>query len=69
MSDLDKTGLGLIWQEILDQEGYHCLADLAAATDEDLLHIPGMGHFKLRMIRRVAPYQEEEADALSALPY
>lgn len=72
MSDLGKTGLGLIWQEMLENEGYHSLADLAAATDETLLVIPGIGPFKLRMIRRVAPYQEvspveEKPDALSAL--
>ena len=56
VSDLWKCGLGLIQVEILEQEGYHCLADLAAATDEQLLAIPGMGPFKLRWIRRAAPF-------------
>jgi len=74
VSDLWKCGLGLIQVEILEQEGYHCLADLAAATDEQLLAIPGMGHFKLRWIRRAAPrvaepYEVEElADDLRSLP-
>ena len=67
-NDLWKTGLGLIQLEMLEQEGYHCLDDLAAATDEDLLAIPGMGPMKLRAIRRVAPHKDAP-DALSALPY
>lgn len=73
--DLWRCGLGLIQVEILEQEGYHSLEDLAAATDEELLHVPGIGHFKLRIIRRVAPhvpaepYQIEElGDDLSTLP-
>jgi predicted flap endonuclease-1-like 5' DNA nuclease len=78
VNDLDRTGLGLIWQEMLEGEGYTCLADLAAASDEELLAIPGLGPFKLRMIRRVAPHQEggsrpastgEGMDALDALSH
>jgi len=55
MNDLYKTGLGLIWLEMLYDAGYHCLDDLAAATDEELLAIPGMGPFKVRAIRKVGP--------------
>jgi len=74
MNDLWKTGLGLIWMEMLYDAGYHCLADLAAATDEQLLAVRGMGHFKLRAIRRAAPrvatpYRVEELpDDLRSLP-
>jgi len=60
-SDLQHTGLGLIWCELLKQEGYHCLEDLAAATDEQLLAMPGIGPMKLRAIRRVAPYRDKAA--------
>jgi hypothetical protein len=60
-SDLWKTGLGLIWRELLEEDGYHCLEDLAAATDERLLAIPGIGPMKLRAIRRVAPYRDKAA--------
>jgi len=54
-----RLGLGVVWIEILEAAGYHDLADLAAATDEELLAIPGLGTGKLRAIRAVAPAQEE----------
>jgi len=69
MNDLYKTGLGLIWLEMLYDAGYHCLDDLAAATDEELLAIPGMGPFKVRAIRKVAPHVVEEADDPRSLSY
>lgn len=69
MSDLWKTGLGLIWVEMLYDAGYHCLADLAAATDEALLAIPGIGHFKLRAIRRAAPFVPLTTGPRVATPY
>ena len=53
--ELAWTGLGGIWIDILEQAGYHTLADLSAATDEELLAIPGLGPFKLRAIRKAAP--------------
>ena len=82
-SDLWKTGLGLIWLGMLEEAGYHCLDDLAAATDEELLKVPGLGPFKLRAIRKATPVRQAEqlrleeaevatgegTDALDALSY
>lgn len=63
--ELWKVGLGAIWIDILEQSGYHSLADLSAATDEELLAVPGLGPFKLRAIRKAAPRVEGQvADAV-----
>ena len=75
MNDLWKLGMGLIWMEMLIEAGYHCLDDLAAATDEELLALPGLGPSRLQAIRKAAPHveqlayvQEELGDDLQAIP-
>lgn len=45
-------------KDLLDKEGYETEAEVAEATDEELLAIDGIGPVKLDEIRAVVPFKE-----------